>query len=168
MFVQLHHVHQCFPCWSECLCFYLGIYFAKHAAYADRYSTKSRDPLPLYGGERRGVDCELTKIIFLARVMTGKSRVGEQDFLKPDHGSSENTHDSCVDDVQHPTIFVIFDPNQIYPEYLIQYRWRSTLDTFVYIRRCYTDFSLKTTWINSRNRPKSTCGYSCFNALLSV
>ncbi|XP_041820112.1 protein mono-ADP-ribosyltransferase PARP11 [Chelmon rostratus] len=99
-----------------------GIYFAKHAAYADRYSTKSRDPLPLYGGERRGVDCELTKIIFLARVMTGKSRVGEQDFLKPDHGSSENTHDSCVDDVQHPTIFVIFDPNQIYPEYLIQYR----------------------------------------------
>lgn len=25
--------------------------------------------------------------------------------------------------MEHPKVFVIFDPNQIYPEYLIQYRW---------------------------------------------
>ncbi|XP_074481552.1 protein mono-ADP-ribosyltransferase PARP11-like [Sebastes fasciatus] len=99
-----------------------GIYFAQHAAYADNYSTGGTDPLPLYGGETRGVKGEYTKIIFLARVIVGKSTVGQRLFKKPDHGSSENSHYSCVDDIKHPKIFVIFDPNQIYPEYLIQYR----------------------------------------------
>ncbi|KAI3366731.1 hypothetical protein L3Q82_009403 [Scortum barcoo] len=99
-----------------------GIYFAKHASYADRYSVASKDPMLLYGGETRGVQGENTKIIFLARVMVGQSTVGQTYFEKPDHGSSENSHDSCVDDIDHPTMFIIFDPNQIYPEYLIQYK----------------------------------------------
>lgn len=55
--------------------------------------------------------------------MVGKSVDGQKHYQKPDHGKKENTHYSCVDDVKHPNIFVIFDPNQIYPEYLIQYRW---------------------------------------------
>ncbi|KAM7367145.1 hypothetical protein PAMP_015069 [Pampus punctatissimus] len=87
-----------------------GIYFAKHATYADKYSNSST------------IQGEQSKIIFLARVMIGKSKVGQRDFQKPDHGCSENLHDSCVDDIMHPNIFVIFDPNQIYPEYLIQYK----------------------------------------------
>lgn len=99
-----------------------GIYFAKHATYANKYSRESKDPLLLYGGETRGVHGEYTKIIFLARVIIGKSNVGQKHFQKPDHGSSENCHDSCVDDNKHPSMFVIFDPNQIYPEYLIQYK----------------------------------------------
>ncbi|XP_010780716.1 poly [ADP-ribose] polymerase 11-like [Notothenia coriiceps] len=101
-----------------------GIYFAKHATFADKYSNGSRDPLPLYGGETRGVQGEYTKVIFLARVIIGKSTVGKAICRKPDDGSAENTHYSCVDDVKHPKIFVIFDPNQIYPEYLIQYTGR--------------------------------------------
>ncbi|XP_030295360.1 protein mono-ADP-ribosyltransferase PARP11 [Sparus aurata] len=99
-----------------------GIYFAKYATYADNYSHGSTDLLPLYGGETRGVNGEYTKIIFVARVMVGKSVDGQKHYQKPDHGKKENTHYSCVDDVKHPNIFVIFDPNQIYPEYLIQYR----------------------------------------------
>ncbi|KAI3366730.1 hypothetical protein L3Q82_009402 [Scortum barcoo] len=99
-----------------------GIYFAKHAAFADRYSVASKDPLLLYGGETRGVQGENTKIIFLARVIVGQSTVGRDHFQKPDHGSSENSHDSCVNNLSYPTVFVIFDPNQIYPEYLIQYK----------------------------------------------
>ncbi|XP_042366862.1 protein mono-ADP-ribosyltransferase PARP11 [Plectropomus leopardus] len=99
-----------------------GIYFAMHATYADRYSMHSMDPLLLYGGETRSAPGEFTKIIFLARVMIGKSTVGQMYFRKPDDGSSENIHHSCVDDMKNPKIFVIFDPNQIYPEYLIQYR----------------------------------------------
>lgn len=55
--------------------------------------------------------------------MTGNPIAGEPDFQKPDHENPENLHDSCVDDVSHPRIFVIFDPNQIYPEYVIQYSW---------------------------------------------
>uniref|UniRef100_A0A4W6CBM8 Poly [ADP-ribose] polymerase n=1 Tax=Lates calcarifer TaxID=8187 RepID=A0A4W6CBM8_LATCA len=60
-----------------------------------------------------------TKIIFLARVMVGKSTLGKSHYKKPDDGSSENSHNSCVDNIKHPNMFVIFDPNQIYPEYLI-------------------------------------------------
>lgn len=82
-----------------------GVYFAKHATYADKYSD---------------ISATQTKIIFLARVMIGKSNVGQSHFQKPDHGCSENLHDSCVNDINYPNIFVIFDPNQIYPEYLIQ------------------------------------------------
>ncbi|XP_033471158.1 protein mono-ADP-ribosyltransferase PARP11 [Epinephelus lanceolatus] len=99
-----------------------GIYFAIHAAFADRYSIISTDPLPLYGGGTQSAQGKYTKIIFLARVIIGKSTAGQTFFRKPDDGSSENTHYSCVDDIEHPKIFVIFDPNQIYPEYVIQYR----------------------------------------------
>uniref|UniRef100_A0A3Q4GUV3 Poly [ADP-ribose] polymerase n=1 Tax=Neolamprologus brichardi TaxID=32507 RepID=A0A3Q4GUV3_NEOBR len=98
-----------------------GIYFAKHAALAGKYSKSSLEPLPVYGGKTQLVHSGETKIIFLARVMTGKPVAGESDFQKPDHRNPENLHDSCVDVVSHPKIFVIFDPNQIYPEYVIQY-----------------------------------------------
>ncbi|XP_039891317.1 protein mono-ADP-ribosyltransferase PARP11-like [Simochromis diagramma] len=98
-----------------------GIYFAKHAALADVYSKSSSKPLPVYGGKAQPVHSGETKIIFLARVVIGKSVAGQSHFQKPDHGSPENLHDSCVDDVSHPRIFIIFDPNQIYPEYVIQY-----------------------------------------------
>uniref|UniRef100_A0A3Q2Q0Y3 Poly [ADP-ribose] polymerase n=1 Tax=Fundulus heteroclitus TaxID=8078 RepID=A0A3Q2Q0Y3_FUNHE len=81
-----------------------GVYFAVHASYADNYSTN-----------RAGTP----KKIFLARVMVGKFKRGQSDLLKPDH---ENVYDSCVDDADHPKVFVIFDPNQIYPEYLIEYQ----------------------------------------------
>uniref|UniRef100_A0A3B4EQE8 Poly [ADP-ribose] polymerase n=1 Tax=Pundamilia nyererei TaxID=303518 RepID=A0A3B4EQE8_9CICH len=98
-----------------------GIYFAKHATLADKYSPSSLEPLPVYGRKTQLVHSGETKIIFLARVMTGKPVAGRSHFQKPDHGSPENLHDSCVDDVSHPNIFVVFDPNQIYPEYVIQY-----------------------------------------------
>ncbi|XP_077956448.1 protein mono-ADP-ribosyltransferase PARP11-like isoform X2 [Gasterosteus aculeatus] len=99
-----------------------GIYFAKHATYADRYANRSTDPLPFYDGEERGLEGQRTKVIFLARVIIGKSTVGHPLFRKPDGGSSINSYNSCVDDSSNPKIFVIFDPNQIYPEYLIQYK----------------------------------------------
>uniref|UniRef100_A0A3B3V6Q3 Poly [ADP-ribose] polymerase n=1 Tax=Poecilia latipinna TaxID=48699 RepID=A0A3B3V6Q3_9TELE len=88
-----------------------GIYFTTYAFFANSYSTTTR---ALTNGK-------LTKVIFLARVMVGKSKPGEFYFCKPDHGSLENVHDSCVDDLDDPMIFIIFDPNQIYPEYLIEY-----------------------------------------------
>lgn len=124
MIVQLwsYKVNNCNVGLTSFFVFYLGIYFAKHATYADKYSTRSTDPLPLFGGETRGARGENTKIQFLARVVIGKSNVGQRHFQKPDHGSSANAHDSCVDDIENPKVFVIFDPNQIYPEYLIQYR----------------------------------------------
>ncbi|KAM3587713.1 uncharacterized protein V6R79_012606 [Siganus canaliculatus] len=99
-----------------------GIYFAQHASYADKYSSTSTDPLPLYIGQTEALKGEPTSIIFLTRVIIGKSNVGQKDFRKPDDTSLENTHHSCVDDINNPKIFVIFDPNQLYPEYLVQYK----------------------------------------------
>ncbi|XP_017270275.1 protein mono-ADP-ribosyltransferase PARP11 [Kryptolebias marmoratus] len=93
-----------------------GIYFALHASYAGKYSNIGPTH-SLYSGWRG----QQTKIIVLARVITGKIIAGQPEFIKPDDKNIDNTHDSCVNDINYPTIFVIFDPNQIYPEYLIEF-----------------------------------------------
>uniref|UniRef100_A0A3B4A468 Poly [ADP-ribose] polymerase n=1 Tax=Periophthalmus magnuspinnatus TaxID=409849 RepID=A0A3B4A468_9GOBI len=99
-----------------------GIYFAKHATYADKYSPSSTEALPLYGKKTASVQDQPTKVIFLARVLVGKSSQGQKLLTKPDQDAQKRSHDSCVDDTNSPRIYVIFDSNQIYPEYLIQYR----------------------------------------------
>ncbi|XP_015232176.1 PREDICTED: poly [ADP-ribose] polymerase 11-like [Cyprinodon variegatus] len=86
-----------------------GIYFAVEALYAGRYSSNSTT------SQHNGN----TKPIFLARVLVGKFKLGRSSMQKPD---DENQYLSCVNDINHPKIFVIFDPNQIYPEYLIEYQ----------------------------------------------
>ncbi|KAK3517526.1 hypothetical protein QTP70_012612 [Hemibagrus guttatus] len=86
-----------------------GTYFALHAAYANMYSRSHRQQ-----GDK-------TQIMFLARVIVGKYRLGDSDFCKPDGDQNENLHDSCVDDTLYPRIFVVFDSNQIYPEYVLEY-----------------------------------------------
>ncbi|XP_050959398.1 protein mono-ADP-ribosyltransferase PARP11-like [Labeo rohita] len=84
-----------------------GTYFAKHASFANNYSANT------------GLG---TKVMLLARVIVGKYKTGRQDYCTPDDDLDERIHDSCVDDMLCPRIFVIFDSNQIYPEYLIEYR----------------------------------------------
>uniref|UniRef100_A0A3Q2CQT2 Poly(ADP-ribose) polymerase family member 11 n=1 Tax=Cyprinodon variegatus TaxID=28743 RepID=A0A3Q2CQT2_CYPVA len=86
-----------------------SIYFAVEALYAGRYSSNSTT------SQHNGN----TKPIFLARVLVGKFKLGRSSMQKPD---DENQYLSCVNDINHPKIFVIFDPNQIYPEYLIEYQ----------------------------------------------
>ena len=98
-----------------------GTYFAKYASYANKYSQWNRKPWKVFGQAPQHFLCERTKIIFLARVIVGKMTTGDQHYSKPDHESATNYHESCVDDIKNPQIFVIFDSNQIYPEYLIQY-----------------------------------------------
>ncbi|XP_073670240.1 uncharacterized protein [Paramisgurnus dabryanus] len=84
-----------------------GTYFAKHASYADNYSE---------------INTQGTKIMLLARVIVGKYKTGSRDYCTPDDDENEYTYDSCVDDTRYPRIFVIFDSNQIYPEYVLEYR----------------------------------------------
>uniref|UniRef100_A0A8C5E4S0 Poly [ADP-ribose] polymerase n=1 Tax=Gouania willdenowi TaxID=441366 RepID=A0A8C5E4S0_GOUWI len=87
-----------------------GIYFAKNASYADRYSRVGMLPGTSWGFS--------TKVMFLARVIVGKFTLGHRHFIKPDDG---NDYQSSVDNMTDPHIFVIFDSYQIYPEYLIEY-----------------------------------------------
>ncbi|XP_053506264.1 protein mono-ADP-ribosyltransferase PARP11-like isoform X2 [Ictalurus furcatus] len=84
-----------------------GTYFALHATYADKYSRS------------QGVND--TRIMFLARVIVGKYTTGRPALCKPDGDQIENIHDSCVDNTLCPRIFVVFNSDQIYPEYVLEY-----------------------------------------------
>lgn len=63
------------------------------------------------------------KTMFLARVLVGEATLGNPLFCRPPSKdmSYSNFFDSCVDDLANPKIYVIFDCNQIYPEYLIEF-----------------------------------------------
>ncbi|XP_026778693.3 protein mono-ADP-ribosyltransferase PARP11-like isoform X2 [Pangasianodon hypophthalmus] len=86
-----------------------GTYFALHAAHADKYS------------KAQSQEVNNTRIIFLARVIVGKYTTGQQNLCKPDGDQIENIHDSCVDNTLYPRIFVVFNSNQIYPAYVLEY-----------------------------------------------
>ncbi|KAK3102644.1 hypothetical protein FSP39_012840 [Pinctada imbricata] len=65
------------------------------------------------------------KYLFIARVLVGKSAPGASGLRKPpvDQADPKKRHfNSCVNQVQSPSIFVIFDSSQCYPEYLVEYQ----------------------------------------------
>ena len=89
-----------------------GVYFSSTAKYSHQYTEIS----PEKSGRR---------FMFFARVLVGKSTLGKPEFQRPPpvdparpHGS---LYDSCVNSTSYPTIFVIFDNGQCYPEFLIEY-----------------------------------------------
>ncbi|NXM69608.1 PAR12 polymerase, partial [Serilophus lunatus] len=81
-----------------------GSYFARDASYSDKYC---------------GTD--FCKTMFLARVLVGEFTWGSPDYVRPPMKDSQNFYDSCVNDFLNPSIFVIFEKQQVYPEYLIEY-----------------------------------------------
>ncbi|KFP80221.1 Poly [ADP-ribose] polymerase 12, partial [Acanthisitta chloris] len=82
-----------------------GSYFARDASYSDRYCEKNSH----------------TKSMFLARVLVGEFILGSSDYVKPPMKNNQKFYDSCVNDFLNPSIFVIFEKHQIYPEYVIEY-----------------------------------------------
>ncbi|XP_014792722.1 PREDICTED: poly [ADP-ribose] polymerase 12-like [Calidris pugnax] len=82
-----------------------GSYFARDASYSDNYC---REDLH-------------TKTMFLARVLVGEFTLGCSSYVRPPLKDSQNFYDSCVNCSLNPSIFVVFDKQQIYPEYLIEY-----------------------------------------------
>nr|XP_056703415.1 protein mono-ADP-ribosyltransferase PARP12 [Euleptes europaea] len=84
-----------------------GSYFARDASYSDNYCKQD----------------SISKTIFLARVLVGEFTNGLPHYLRPPAKDSQNTifYDSCVNSTHNPSIFVIFEKHQIYPEYLIEY-----------------------------------------------
>ncbi|XP_054632525.1 protein mono-ADP-ribosyltransferase PARP12 [Dunckerocampus dactyliophorus] len=84
-----------------------GSYFAKEASYSHRYATA-----------RDGVN----KSMFVALVLVGDYTQGQSSYVRPPpKGKSTALYDSCVDNVNDPKIFVIFEKLQMYPEYIIDY-----------------------------------------------
>lgn len=64
------------------------------------------------------------KSMFVVRLLVGKYTKGSPDYRRPPSkdGGDINFYDSCVDNDRQPSIYVVFDKAQIYPEYLLQYR----------------------------------------------
>ncbi|CAC5401249.1 PARP7S [Mytilus coruscus] len=68
------------------------------------------------------------RFIFRAKILVWQFTVGNPSLRRPPEipGQVHKLYDSCVDDVQDPKIFVVFDRNQCYPDYLIMYTDRET------------------------------------------
>ncbi|XP_056373921.1 zinc finger CCCH-type antiviral protein 1-like [Hyla sarda] len=91
-----------------------GSYFARDASYSHTYSAEAPDG---------------TRSMFVARVLVGDYVEGNSKMKRPPQRPGINTryYDSCVNNVTDPSIFVVFERHQIYPEYLLEYeeRYRS-------------------------------------------
>ncbi|XP_053574897.1 protein mono-ADP-ribosyltransferase PARP12 isoform X1 [Bombina bombina] len=85
-----------------------GSYFARDASYSHNYSN------PDIGGKRS---------MFVTRVLVGDFVRGDPTMKRPPYksNSTNQSYDSCVDTTYNPSIFVVFEKHQIYPEYLMEY-----------------------------------------------
>lgn len=61
--------------------------------------------------------------MFLARVLVGTFTRGDASFVRPPAKAGQGNvfYDSCVNSMSDPSIFVVFEKHQVYPEYVIQY-----------------------------------------------
>ncbi|NXW56495.1 PAR12 polymerase, partial [Eurystomus gularis] len=82
-----------------------GSCFARDASYSDNYCKEESH----------------IKTMFLARVLVGEFTLGSSSYVRPPLKDNQNFYDSCVNNFSNPSIFVIFEKQQIYPEYLIEY-----------------------------------------------
>lgn len=84
-----------------------GSYFARDASRSDCY-------VQVKSGQHR--------IMFVALVLVGEHANGSSSFVRPPpKGNGKTLYDSCVDSQSDPSIYVVFEKQQIYPEYLIDY-----------------------------------------------
>ncbi|XP_073490642.1 protein mono-ADP-ribosyltransferase PARP14-like [Aquarana catesbeiana] len=84
-----------------------GTYFAVNANYSVNYASPGRN------GQKH---------MYLARVLTGLYCAGYEGMIAPPAKNAANPtdlYDSVTDDVQNPSMFVIFNDIQAYPEYHI-------------------------------------------------
>lgn len=67
--------------------------------------------------------------MFLAKVLVGRTCLGDKhDRRPPPYNSKTQQHalyDTCVNRMENPQMFVVFDSCQCYPYYLIKYKERS-------------------------------------------
>ncbi|NWX85054.1 PAR12 polymerase, partial [Nothoprocta pentlandii] len=84
-----------------------GSYFARDASYAHRYCPSSSG----------------RKSMFVAHVLVGDFVQGSLEYRRPPPRpeNPNRLYDSCVDDPNNPSIFVIFEKLQIYPAYILEY-----------------------------------------------
>ncbi|XP_078359754.1 uncharacterized protein LOC144644197 [Oculina patagonica] len=91
-----------------------GAYFREEAALSKLYCKQ---------------DSESFQYMFMAEVLVGSFAKGEPSLRKPpvksESSPKKELYDSCVDNAEKPTIFVLFDPDQYYPSFLIKFKTKS-------------------------------------------
>ncbi|XP_063357270.1 protein mono-ADP-ribosyltransferase PARP12 [Pelmatolapia mariae] len=127
-----HHNFDWRICGTHGTAYGKGSYFARDAKYSHNY-TGDTD----------------VRAMFISQVLVGDYTKGSSDYRRPPSkdGGGINFYDSCVNDVIDPSIYVVFEKQQIYPEYLIQYKTTNLLD--VYIRNAATMAGFNQSTINS-------------------
>ncbi|KAL2096505.1 hypothetical protein ACEWY4_008653 [Coilia grayii] len=97
-------------CGKHATMFGQGSYFARKAVYSHNFAKRSPK------GKH---------YMFLAKVLTGTFTVGNPSIRRPPplnpRDPSSDLFDSCVDNWMDPQIFVIFNDDQSYPYFIIQY-----------------------------------------------
>uniref|UniRef100_A0A8C5PFB9 TCDD inducible poly(ADP-ribose) polymerase n=1 Tax=Leptobrachium leishanense TaxID=445787 RepID=A0A8C5PFB9_9ANUR len=97
-------------CGKHATLFGQGSYFARKASYSHGFSKRST----------KGVH-----YMFLAKVLSGRYTVGNHTMRRPPPlnplSITSDLYDSCVDNFFEPQIFVIFNDDQSYPYFIIQY-----------------------------------------------
>ena len=86
-----------------------GVYFAVESSYSHNYA------VPNQNKERR---------MFLVDVITGEYAKGERDMIDtPERpgASSADQYDSVVNQMENPSIFVVFKDASAYPLYILTY-----------------------------------------------
>ncbi|GCB85825.1 hypothetical protein scyTo_0026488, partial [Scyliorhinus torazame] len=87
-----------------------GSYFARKSSYSHRYAQRSEE----------GVH-----YMFLSKVLVGRHTLGKPSLRRPpplDPGDpSSDLFNSCVDSVTDPRIFVLFDNDQCFPYFVVEY-----------------------------------------------
>ena len=95
-----------------------GSYFARDASYSHTFAKEGA-----FG----------SRYMFVAKVLVGSYTKGHSSYRRPppkipsDPGS--DLYDSCVNNQSNPSIFVVFDTDQLYPEYVITYSTVSQFDS---------------------------------------
>ena len=71
--------------------------------------------------------------MFVAKVLVGSYTKGHSSYRRPPpkipSDPRSDLYDSCVDNQSNPSVFVVFDTDQVYPEYIITYSTISRSDS---------------------------------------
>ena len=88
-----------------------GVYFATDASYSVKYCT---------------ADANGQMQMYFARVLTGEYTRGNSAVRTPPFKNDPNNplirYDSTVNKTENPSIFVIYNDNQAYPEYIVTFK----------------------------------------------
>ena len=95
-----------------------GSYFARDASYSHVFAKEGASG---------------SRYMFVAKVLVGSYTKGHPSYRRPpqkvpsDPGS--DLYDTCVNNLSNPSVFVVFDTDQLYPEYIITYSTVSQFDS---------------------------------------